>query len=63
MLYKKQSGHKQGTFQSGDANLTTISSNTPYFENAPSMGLYPTIKYKGSPPYVCIIIIVKGSKH
>jgi hypothetical protein len=56
-------GISKGHSKDGDANLTTISSNTPYFENAPSMGLYPTIKYKGSPPYVCIIIIVKGSKH
>jgi len=56
-------GISKGHSKDGDANLTTISSNTPYFENAPSMGLYPTIKYKGSPPYVCIFIIVKGSKH
>jgi len=56
-------GVRKGRSKDGDANLTTISSNAPYFENAPSMGLYPTLKHKGSPPCACIIMIIEGSKH
>ncbi len=56
-------GVSKGHSKDGDANLTTISSNAPNFENAPSMGLYPTLKHKGSPPSTCILMIIEGSKH
>jgi len=56
-------GISKGRSKYGDANFTTISSNAPYFENAPSVGLYLTLKHKGSPPYAYIIMIIKGSKH
>jgi len=56
-------GVSKGSSKNGDAKLTTIASNAPYFENAPSMGLYPTLKHKGSPSYACIIMIIESSKH
>ncbi len=55
-------GVSKGRSKDGDANLTIISSNAFYFENAPSMSLYPTLKHKGSPSYACIIMIIEGSK-
>jgi len=34
-----------GHSQTGGPDLTIASSYAPYFENAPTLGLYPTHKY------------------